>query len=43
MNSAPLRGCLYWVKIPGEPEAKHRPTLVVSVDAEARSFHREAP
>lgn len=27
MNRAPLRGCLYWVKIPGEPEAKHRPAL----------------
>jgi mRNA-degrading endonuclease toxin of MazEF toxin-antitoxin module len=36
MNSAPLRGCLYWVKIPGEPDAKHRPALVVSVDARNR-------
>lgn len=36
MNRAPLRGCLYWVKIPGEPEAKHRPALVVSVDARNR-------
>jgi mRNA interferase MazF len=36
MNSAPLRGCLYWVKIPGEPEAKLRPALVVSVDARNR-------
>jgi hypothetical protein len=31
MNGGPLRGCLYWVKIPGEPEAKLRPGLVVSV------------
>lgn len=36
MNSSPLRGCLYWVKIPGEPEAKLRPALVVSVDARNR-------
>jgi mRNA interferase MazF len=36
MNSGPLRGCLYWVKIPGEPEAKHRPALVVSVNVRNR-------
>lgn len=36
MNAAPLRGCLYWVKIPGEPEAKRRPALVVSIDARNR-------
>jgi mRNA-degrading endonuclease toxin of MazEF toxin-antitoxin module len=36
MNSAPLRGCLYWVTIPGEPEAKLRPALVVSVEARNR-------
>lgn len=36
MNGGPLRGCLYWVKIPGEPEAKRRPALVVSVDARNR-------
>ncbi|HEV7671766.1 MAG TPA: type II toxin-antitoxin system PemK/MazF family toxin [Thermoanaerobaculia bacterium] len=36
MTGSPLRGCLYWVKIPGEPEAKRRPALVVSVDARNR-------
>ncbi|HXU30876.1 MAG TPA: type II toxin-antitoxin system PemK/MazF family toxin [Thermoanaerobaculia bacterium] len=36
MNGGPLRGCFYWVKIPGEPEAKRRPALVVSVDARNR-------
>ena len=36
MNSEPLRGCLYWVRIPGEPDAKLRPALVVSVDARNR-------
>jgi mRNA-degrading endonuclease toxin of MazEF toxin-antitoxin module len=32
----PLRGCLYWVSIPGEPGAKRRPALVVSVNARNR-------
>jgi mRNA interferase MazF len=36
MNTSPLRGCLYWVKIPGEPEAKRRPALVVSIDVRNR-------
>lgn len=36
MNAAPLRGCLYWVAMPGEPGAKQRPALVVSVNARNR-------
>ena len=36
MNPAPERGCFYWVTIPGEPDAKRRPALVVSVDARNR-------
>lgn len=36
MSSEPLRGCLYWVSIPGEPDAKRRPALVISVDARNR-------
>jgi mRNA-degrading endonuclease toxin of MazEF toxin-antitoxin module len=36
MNASPLRGCLYWVSIPGEPGAKRRPALVVSVNARNR-------
>jgi mRNA-degrading endonuclease toxin of MazEF toxin-antitoxin module len=32
----PLRGCLYWVAIPGEPGRKRRPALVVSVNARNR-------
>lgn len=36
VNPAPLRGCLYWVTIPGEPGTKRRPALVVSVDARNR-------
>ena len=36
MNAAPQRGCFYWVAIPGEPEAKNRPALVVSVNARNR-------
>ena len=36
MNPFPQRGCLYWVAIPGEPEAKRRPALVVSVNARNR-------
>jgi mRNA-degrading endonuclease toxin of MazEF toxin-antitoxin module len=36
MNPFPQRGCLYWVAIPGEPEAKQRPALVISVDARNR-------
>ena len=36
MNPNPLRGCLYWVVIPGEPGDKRRPALVVSVDARNR-------
>ena len=36
MNPKPLRGCLYWVAIPGEPGDKQRPALVVSVDARNR-------
>jgi mRNA-degrading endonuclease toxin of MazEF toxin-antitoxin module len=37
MNPFPQRGCLYWVTIPGEPEAKQRPALIVSVNARNRS------
>ncbi len=36
MNVNPLRGCLYWVKIPSEPGGKIRPALVVSVEARNR-------
>ena len=36
MNANPLRGCLYWVAIPGEPGRKRRPALVVSVNARNR-------
>ena len=36
MNAAPQRGCLYWVAIPGEPDRKERPALVVSVNARNR-------
>lgn len=36
VNPNPLRGCLYWVVIPGEPGEKRRPALVVSVDARNR-------
>jgi mRNA-degrading endonuclease toxin of MazEF toxin-antitoxin module len=36
MNPDPQRGCLYWVEIPGEPGAKRRPALVVSVNARNR-------
>ena len=36
MSPAPLRGCLYWVTIPGEPGTKQRPALVVSVNARNR-------
>jgi mRNA-degrading endonuclease toxin of MazEF toxin-antitoxin module len=32
----PLRGSIYWVAIPGEPGAKRRPALVVSVNARNR-------
>jgi mRNA-degrading endonuclease toxin of MazEF toxin-antitoxin module len=36
VSLAPLRGCLYWVVIPGEPGDKRRPALVVSVNARNR-------
>ena len=36
LNPRPLRGCLYWVSIPGERTRKKRPALVVSVDARNR-------
>lgn len=36
VNPAPQRGCLYWVSIPGEPAAKRRPALVVSVNSRNR-------
>jgi mRNA-degrading endonuclease toxin of MazEF toxin-antitoxin module len=36
VNSNPLRGCLYWVVIPGEPGEKRRPGLVISVGARNR-------
>ena len=36
MNRSPQRGCLYWVRIPGEPTPKKRPALVISVDARNR-------
>ena len=36
MSGAPLRGCLYWVSIPGEPGSKRRPALVISPDVRNR-------
>jgi mRNA interferase MazF len=36
VNANPLRGCLYWVVVPGEPGDKQRPALVVSIDARNR-------
>jgi mRNA-degrading endonuclease toxin of MazEF toxin-antitoxin module len=36
VNPSPLRGCLYWVDIPGEPGRKARPALVVSVNTRNR-------
>lgn len=36
MNPRPLRGCLYWVIIPGEATRKRRPALVVSIDVRNR-------
>lgn len=36
VNASPVRGCLYWVTIPGEPGRKRRPALVISVDARNR-------
>ena len=36
VSPAPLRGCLYWVAIPGDPGEKRRPALVVSVNARNR-------
>jgi mRNA-degrading endonuclease toxin of MazEF toxin-antitoxin module len=36
MNPGPVRGCLYWVRVPGEPGRKRRPALVVSVNARNR-------
>lgn len=36
LNPQPLRGCLYWVSIPGERTRKKRPALVVSVDVRNR-------
>ena len=36
MSAFPVRGHLYWVKMPAAPDAKRRPALVVSVDARNR-------
>jgi mRNA interferase MazF len=36
MSVEPERGCVYWVRIPGEPEAKRRPALVISVNGRNR-------
>ena len=36
VNPSPLRGCLYWVVIPGEVGEKRRPALVISLDARNR-------
>jgi mRNA-degrading endonuclease toxin of MazEF toxin-antitoxin module len=36
VNPSPLRGCFYWVTIPGEPGRKRRPALVVSVNVRNR-------
>lgn len=32
VSAFPQRGCLYWVRIPGEPGRKRRPALVISID-----------
>jgi len=32
----PLRGHLYWVRVPGEPGGKQRPALVISSDVRNR-------
>lgn len=32
----PARGCVYWVRIPGEPRGKRRPALVLSPDVRNR-------
>ncbi len=36
MSEFPQRGCLYWVRIPGEPGRKRRPALVISIDVRNR-------
>ena len=36
MSEFPQRGCLYWVRIPGEPGRKRRPALVISIDGRNR-------
>ncbi|HXV59258.1 MAG TPA: type II toxin-antitoxin system PemK/MazF family toxin [Vicinamibacteria bacterium] len=36
MNDRPLRGCLYWVVLPGERSRKRRPALVVSMNVRNR-------
>ena len=36
MSEFPQRGCLYWVRIPGEPGRKRRPGLVISIDVRNR-------
>jgi mRNA-degrading endonuclease toxin of MazEF toxin-antitoxin module len=36
VSAFPQRGCLYWVRIPGEPGRKRRPALVISIDARNR-------
>lgn len=34
--SEPRRGHLHWVRLPGEPDAKRRPALVISPDVRNR-------
>ena len=36
VSAEPERGCLYWVRIPDEPEAKLRPALVLSLNGRNR-------
>ncbi len=36
VSSAPQRGCLYWVTVPGEAKPKTRPALVISLDVRNR-------
>jgi mRNA-degrading endonuclease toxin of MazEF toxin-antitoxin module len=36
VSGFPQRGCLYWVRIPGEPDRKRRPALVISIEARNR-------
>lgn len=34
--NAPIRGCIYWTRIPDEPRGKQRPAVVLSLDVRNR-------